>query len=83
MWNYAGSAQAFAFYGRLRPNDRRRLLRALDRMAQQPPLGDPSGVTDEAGRALLLWSDDGFEILFWQDHAAREPRIVEIEWRRS
>ena len=83
MWNYAGSAQAFAFHGRLGPNERRRLLRVLDRMAQHPPPGEPSGLVDEAGRALLTWRDDGFEVLFWVDHAVRELRIVEVEWSRQ
>ncbi len=64
MWTYAGSAQAFAFYGRLRPRERQRLLQ----------------VRDEAGRDLFAWRADGFEILFWPDHAVRELRIVEVEW---
>ena len=83
MWAYAGSAQAFAFHGRLGPTERRRLLRVLDRLAQHPPAGEPSGVVDDAGRALLTWRDEGFEILFWVDHAARELRIVEVEWSRQ
>ena len=83
MWAYAGSAQAFAFHGRLGPNERRSLLRVLDRMAQHPPAGEPSGLGDEVGRALLTWRDEGFEILFWVDHAARELRIVEVEWSRQ
>jgi hypothetical protein len=82
MWSYAGSAQAFAFHGRLGPNDRQRLLRVLDRMAQNPPTGEPSGLHDETGRVLLTWRDEGFEILFWQDHGTRELRIVEIEIAR-
>ena len=83
MWSYAGSAQAFAFHGRLGPRERKRLLRVLDRMAQHPPIGEPSGLQDEAGRALRMWRDQGFEILFWQDHAVKELRIVEIEFFRS
>jgi len=82
MWNYAGSAQAFAFHGRLAPTERRRPLRVLERMAQHPPSGEPSEIVDEAGRALLTWRDEGFESLFWVDHAARELRIVEVEWSR-
>ena len=81
MGSYAGSAQAFAFYGRLGPAERKRLLHVLDRMAQFPPNGEPSGLGDGSGRALFTWREEGFEILFWQDHAARELRIVEIEWR--
>ena len=80
MWNYAGSAQAFAFFGRLGPVDRRRLLRVLDQMAAHPPAGERSGLKDEAGRELLVWRDEGIEILFWLDQAAKELRVVEIDW---
>jgi hypothetical protein len=52
-------------------------------MAQSPPVGTPSGLNDETGRVLFTWREEGFEILFWHDHAARELRIVEIEWRRG
>jgi len=83
MWSYAGSAQAFAFHGRLGLGDRQRLLRVLDRMAQHLPAGEPSGLHDETGRALLMWRDEGFEILFWRDHGIRELRIVEIERTRG
>jgi hypothetical protein len=29
---------------------------------------------------LLVWRDEGIEILFWLDQAARELRVVEIDW---
>ena len=83
MHSYTGSAQAFAFHGRLGPRERRRLLMALDRMTAQPPTGEPSDIRDEAGRELRIWRDDGFEFLFWIDHGARELRIVEIDFVRS
>lgn len=78
MWSYTGSAQAFAFHGRLRPQERKKLLRALDRMAEPPPMGQPAGLHDDAGRELRIWRDDGFEFLFCSDHLVRELRIVEI-----
>ncbi len=80
MWSYTGSAQAFAFHGRLGPPDRKKLLRAMDRMAQHPSRGEPAGIKDEAGRELRRWRDDGFEFLFWPDHAVKELRILEIEF---
>lgn len=83
MWSYAGSAQAFAFHGRLGPRDRKKLLRALDRMAEYPPAGQLAGLKDDAGRDLRTWRDDGFEFLFWPDHAVKELRIVEIDFVRS
>lgn len=52
-------------------------------MAAQPPAGQLAGIKDEAGRELSLWRDDGFEFLFWPDHAVKELRIVEIEFCRS
>lgn len=82
MWTYAGSAQAFAFHGRLGPRDRKKLLHTLDRMADHTPAGESSGVKDEAGRELRVWRADGFEVLFWPDHAVKELRIVEIEFVR-
>jgi hypothetical protein len=82
MWTYAAGAQAFAFQIRLSTNERKKLLRALDRMAQHPPPGEPAGFKDDAGRDMRVWRDDGFEFLFWPDHAARELRIVEIEFVR-
>ncbi|MEY2880739.1 MAG: hypothetical protein RLZZ15_3119 [Verrucomicrobiota bacterium] len=51
-------------------------------MAAHPPAGEPAGLSDDAGRALRLWRDDGFEFLFWPDHAVKELRIVEIEFVR-
>jgi len=74
MWNYAGSAQAFAFLGRLGPRDRQRLLDALHRMALHPPLDLTPEVRDETGRELFAWRAEEFEILFWPDHAVRELR---------
>jgi hypothetical protein len=79
MWTYAGSAQAFAFYGRLGVRERQQLLRVLDEMTRRPPEGLRSELRDDTGRDLLIWRAEGFELLFWADHAARELRIVEIE----
>jgi hypothetical protein len=83
MWSYAGSAQAFAFHGRLAPRERKRLLAVLNRMAEHPPLNVRAELRDEAGRELGVWRDDGFEILFWADHFARELRIVEIDFAKG
>jgi hypothetical protein len=64
-----------------------------DRTAQAVARAGPDGaapasgravrVVDDAGRALLTGRDEGFEILFWVDHAARERRMVEVEWSRQ
>ena len=82
MWSYTGSAQAFAFHGRLPTQGRKRLLRALNRMAENPPAGQPAGLKDEAGRDLRTWRAEEFEFLFWLNHAMRELCMVEIEFVR-
>ena len=51
----------------------------LDEMARHRPEGLKAELRDDAGRDLLAWRAEGFEILFWPDHAARELRVVEIE----
>ncbi len=80
MWDYCGSAAAMAFFGRLTPGQRRKLLDTLGRMARVPPLGAPVIFHDQNGRGVQVWRDAGFEILFWPDHSCRELRILEIDW---
>lgn len=77
-WRYLATSEAVHSILACKLKDRDRLLKLLERLAEDPYIEPEFSLADETGQPISFVTLEKYQIGFWVDHFVKELRIVEI-----